>query len=274
MDTIIDPSSYKLIAFDIDGTLVGSSRTLTTYTKSVLARLRQKGPSYTLTTGRNLLGVRPYANELEVDLPMVLSNGSILQTRQGKLIHQIFLPLEAVRAAIQTSHARNCDLVMYIGAEIYLSQLNENTDKAYGSVKSGLHIIEDWESISDKWDQANKCLFVDTENEQNLIDIEPILQRALDGHATTLRARPDLLEVQPNGATKATALQRLADMLNIRMKEIIAFGDYYNDVEMLKAAGLGIAVENAVPACQESADLLIASVDVDGPAHFLEELFL
>lgn len=274
METVIDPSAYKLIAFDIDGTLVGSSRKLTTYTKSILARLRDRGIPYTITTGRNILGVRPYANEMEVDIPMVLSNGSILQTRQGKMIYQVFLPIEAVQAAVQTSRARNCDLVMYIGSEIYLQDLNENTRKAYGMVRAGQYVIGNWDNIAEKWDQVNKCLIVDTLDEQNLIDIDPVLRKALDGHATTLRARTDLLEVQPNGVTKASALQRLADMRNIRMEQIIAFGDYYNDVEMLAAAGLGIAVENAIPACQESADLLIASAENDGPAHFLEELFL
>lgn len=271
MQSTLNPAIYKLIAFDIDGTLLGASHRLTPYTKSILARLRAKGIPYTINTGRNLPGIRTIADEMRIDQPMVLSNGSIIQTCQGKIIAQTCLPADAVKAAIHVCQAGNYDLLMYSGSAIYLREMNENIYPIYGHVLDGLYQIGQWETIADKFSGINKCVIVDTNNEQNLIDLEPFLRQSLDGRALTLRTSKELLEVQLLGVNKATGLEKLADHLGIRMQEIIAFGDYDNDAEMLKEAGLGIAVENATQACLDNADLLVASVDADGPAHFLEE---
>ncbi len=137
-----------------------------------------------------------------------------------------------------------------------------------------LHEVGNWDTIADKLPGANKCVIVDQTNEQNLIETEAALRAALDGRAVTLRSSKVLLEVQPNGITKATGLRQLADSLSISLEQVIAFGDYDNDAEMLKAAGLGVAVGEATPACLASAELLVAPPEADGPAHFMEEFFL
>lgn len=81
-----------------------------------------------------------------------------------------------------------------------------------------------------------------------------------------------LLEVLPKGVTKVTGIKRLANSLEIGMCEVMAFGDYDNDIEMLNAAGLGVAVENGSAAAKASADLVIDSCEHNGPAKFLENL--
>ena len=117
-------------------------------------------------------------------------------------------------------------------------------------------------------------MIVDQTTERNLVEAEAALREMLDGRAVTLRSSKALLEVQPNGITKASGLRQLADALGISLEQVIAFGDYDNDAEMLQAAGLGVAVGEATPACLAAADLLVASPEADGPAHFLEEFFL
>ncbi len=96
----------------------------------------------------------------------------------------------------------------------------------------------------------------------------------MDGRAVTLRTSPVLLEVQPKHVTKAKGLSQLAETLGITLRQVIAFGDYNNDVEMLCVAGMGVAVGDATPACLDAADLLVASPEEEGPAHFLEEFLL
>lgn len=274
MTPSLDPSNYKFIAFDVDGTLLGASHKLTPYTKSILARLRARGIPYTIATGRNLPGIRDIAEEMRVDQPMVLINGGIIQTLEGKLITQSCLPLEAVETAMRISRAGSYDLVMYSSAGIFILEMNKNIYPMYGHVQDGLHEIGRWENIAERFPSINKCLFIDTTNAQKLIDLEPFLRQSLNGSALSLRTCNELLEVQPLGINKGVGLRKLADELGLRVEEMIAFGDFDNDAEMLKVAGLGIAVENATQACLNNADLLVASVDADGPAHFLEELFL
>lgn len=274
MDPAIDPQNIKLLAFDIDGTLIGTSGQISPFTKMVLNRLRAKGILTTLATGRILPAVKAFADELEIDIPLILSNGSILQNRRGELTAQTCLPLDVIQTTIAVSRAEGRDLVLYICDNIYVEQMTDNMRPTYGSLVKGLHEIEHWEKITDKLSAVNKCVIVDNSNEQNLMDTEPLLQKALDGRAGTLRTSPVLLEVQPKGVTKASGLRQLADSLAIGLDQIIAFGDYNNDVEMLREAGLGVAVGDATPACLESADLLVASPDDNGPAHFLEEFLL
>ena len=270
----MDASNYKLIALDLDGTLLNSEKQIAPFTKRVLERLRAKGIQFTIATGRILPAVKLYADELEIDIPLIMSNGSILQTRQGILANQTCLPPDVTRTAIEVSKQEQCDLIFYICDNIYFQKLTDNMRPVYGNSYEGMHEIGSWDIIADKLPEANKGVIIDTTDEANLIRLEPILQQALDGRAATLRTSPVLLEVQPIGVTKAKGLRMLADALGIKMQQIIAFGDYDNDAEMLAAAGLGIAVGDATLACLASADLVVASSDEDGPAHFLEENFL
>ena len=80
------------------------------------------------------------------------------------------------------------------------------------------------------------------------------------------------LEVMPKGVNKATGLKHLAEEMHIRMDEILAFGDFENDVAMLAEVGLGVAVENACDLAKQNADLIIGSCAENGPAEFLDQL--
>ena len=269
----MNSSNFKLIAFDLDGTLLNSKKQISAYTKDVLNQLRFKGIQTTIATGRILPAVRDYAEELEIDIPLIMSNGSILQTRHGKLATQTCLPRNVVETVLQISKNEVCDLVLYICDMIYFSKITENLRPTYGDAsRQGMKVLDSWDAISDQLSDVNKCVFTHIDDVQ-LIRLQAELKQALDGSATTLRSSPVLLEVQPNGVTKAEGLHSLADMLGIQMEQTMAFGDYDNDAEMLAAAGLGIAVGEATPACIANADLVVSSSDNDGPAHFLEEFF-
>ena len=206
---------------------------------------------------------------------MIMSNGSILQDRHGEVTAQTCLPLEVVQTAIRLSRAESRDLVLYVKDEMFIEKMTDNIFPTYGALlNNGLYEIGDWEAFEDQLANVSKCVIPDSFNEQNLFDTEPLLKDALDGRAVTLRTSPTLLEVQPRDVTKAKGLAQLAEKLGITLQQVIAFGDYNNDVEMLQAAGLGIAVGDATPDCLEAADLLVASPEKEGPAHFLEEFLL
>jgi hypothetical protein len=270
----MNPNNFKLIAFDLDGTLLNSDKQISAYSKNVVKRLSAKGIHCTIATGRILPDVKHHADELEIDIPLIMSNGSILQTRQGDLTSQTCLPDDAVKTAIELSKNSDCDLILYIGDTMFFLQLTESIQLTYGNeLRPGMKELKSWDAISDQTDNVNKCIFTHVDNDQ-LVHMQSILKEKLNGNATTLRSSPILLEIQPNNITKAKGLCTLADMLGVQMEQTIAFGDYDNDAEMLAAAGLGIAVGEASPKCLANADLVVAPPDDDGPAHFLEEFFL
>lgn len=271
---MIEPNQVKLLAFDLDGTLIAAHQAISHFTKSVLTRLRERGILSTIATGRILPAVTAFADDLEIDIPLILSNGGILQNRRGELTAFTALPLDVIQDTIRVAAHLQRDLVIYICEDIYVLRNNDNISPTYGKMSAYLHEVGSWDAIADKLPGANKCVIVDQTTEQNLVEAEAALREMLDGRAVTLRSSKALLEVQPNGITKASGLRQLADALGISLEQVIAFGDYDNDAEMLQAAGLGVAVGEATPACLASADLLVAAPEADGPAHFLEEFFL
>jgi Cof subfamily protein (haloacid dehalogenase superfamily) len=268
----INLHDYKLIVFDIDGTLVGKDHVLDPFTKEVLFRLREEGFPFTLATGKNLPSTKPLADELEIELPLILTNGGMLQTRHEEMLSKITLPLGVTRQVIEICEVRGKDLVIYIDNGIYIKAMNENIFPVYSNVISGLFEIGEWDAITGKLMDANKCLVVDSFVRENLIEMGKVFEKALKGRVDILHTSTSLVEVMPKGVTKVTGIRKLAVSMGILMDEIMAFGDFNNDAEMLAAVGLGIAVKNASPRAKEAADLVIGSVEEHGPAEFLKEL--
>ncbi|MDO9547134.1 MAG: HAD family hydrolase [Pelolinea sp.] len=268
----ISINKYKLIVSDIDGTLVGKDHVLSTFTKKTLFRLREERFPFTLATGRNLPGISSLADELEINLPLILINGGMLQTRQEKMVSVTTLPLDVTQDVINLCEAQEKDLVIYISNGIYIKAMNENIHPVYNNVELGLFEISDWDTIKGELGGANKCLVVDSFVRENLIEIGNIFERELNGRADVLHTSSSLVEVMPKGVTKVSGISKLAASLDIALDEIMAFGDFNNDVEMLSAVGLGVAVENASSAAKAAADLVVGSVWENGPAVFLNEL--
>jgi len=268
----INLRDYKLVVFDIDDTLVGKEHVLDPFTKEVLFRLRGEGFSFTLATGRNLPSTKPLADELEIELPLILTNGGMLQTRHEEMLSKTTLPLDATRQVIEICEVRGADLVVYIDNGIYLKEMNENIYPIYSNVVSGLFEVGEWDVITGKLAHANKCLVVDSFVRENLIEIGGIFEEALKGWVDILHTSTSLVEVMPKGVTKEVGIRKLADSMGIPLREIMAFGDFNNDVEILAAVGLGLAVENASSRAKTAADLVIGSVEEHGPAKFLQEL--
>lgn len=268
----INLHDYKLIIFDIDGTLVGKDHRLDTFTKEVLFRLREEGFPFTLATGKNLPATKPLADELEIELPLILTNGGMLQTRHEEMLSKKTLPLDVTLQVIEICEERGKDLVIYIDNGIYIKAMNENIFPIYNNVVSGLFEIGEWNAITGQLVDANKCLVVDSFVRENLIEMGEVFEKALKGRADILHASTSLVEVMPKGVTKVTGIRKLAVSMGIPMDAIMAFGDFNNDAEMLAAVGLGIAVENASPSAKAAADLVIGSVEEHGPAEFLKEL--
>ena len=268
----IDLHDYKLIIFDIDGTLVGKDHVLDPFTKEVLFCLREEGFPFTLATGKIFPATKAEADELEIEIPLILANGGILQTRQGRVLSKTTIPLDATKQVIEICEERQKDLVIYIDNGIYIKEMNDNIYPIYSNVESGLFEVGEWDSVMDKLADANKCLVVDRFVRENLIEIGKIFEKALKGRVDILHTSTSLVEVMPRGVTKVTGIRKLTESMGIEMEAIMAFGDYDNDAEMLAAAGLGVAVDNASPSAKAAADLVIGSVEERGVAKFLNKL--
>ena len=268
----IDLRNYHLIVFDIDGTISGSDHIIDPFTKETLFRLRDAGFPFTLATGKSLPGTIAQADLLQVDLPLVLINGGMLQTRKGTVLDAVTLPEKIVWQVVDVCEKEDSDLVLYIGDGIYFKAMNENIRPVYGHIARGLQPVGSWVKIAHKMGKVNKCLVVDTDDHDNLVKMGSIFKNAFKGAVEVLHTSAVLVEVMPKGTNKLKGLKKLCQKLDIPLSKVMAFGDYDNDVEMLSAAGLGVAVSNASTRAKEASDLIIGSVEEQGPARFLAEL--
>jgi Cof subfamily protein (haloacid dehalogenase superfamily) len=268
----IDLRDYQLIAFDIDGTLMDMDHVIHPLTRNTLFRLRDAGFPFTLATGKSLAGTISQADALEVDLPLVLINGGMLQTRRGEVLHAVTLPEAIVSQVVDLCERHQRDLVMYIDDGIYFKEMNENIYPVYGHLTAGLRPIGAWHTITDRFSRVNKCLVVDSTDRQNLIEMGRLFEAAFQNTVDILHTSTYLVEVMPRGVTKVTGLTKLTDSMGIPLSRVMAFGDFDNDAEMLSAVGLGVAVSNASPRAKEAAHLIIGAVNEQGPAHFLIKL--
>ena len=265
-------SDYKLIVFDIDGTLVGPSHILDAYTRDISLKLHDLGIHITLATGKNLLATKQIADDLEIEIPLVLSNGSMIETRHGKIHAKSVLPLYITKHVIEICEEENANLVIYIDNDIIMKEMNADIYPIYDQVIFGILEIGRWDTIESRLAEVNKCLVVEQYQPRNLIELEKRFIKEVGDQSDIIFTSSKLLEVLPKGITKVTGIQRLIDSLGLKMSEVMAFGDYDNDIEMLSAAGLGIVVENGSDAAKASADLIIGTCDQNGPAKFLENL--
>ena len=150
--------------------------------------------------------------------------------------------------------------------------MNENIRPVYGHIAYGLQPLGSWANIADQMGMVNKCLVVDTENRENLFKVGKIFQKVFGDTVEVLHTSAMLVEVMPKGINKLKGLKKLCQKLDIPLSKVMTFGDYDNDVEMLSAAGLGVAVSNASTRAKEASDLIIGSVEEQGPARFLAKL--
>jgi Cof subfamily protein (haloacid dehalogenase superfamily) len=265
-------SDYKLIVFDIDGTIQDSNHQLHPFTKEVLLKLHNTKIPFTLATGKNLPAVKPLAEILGIKIPLVLSNGCMLQTVDGKVLEKYVLPLELTRQVIEICNSGGWDLAIYLNDGIYIKKINHNLELLIDYGTPVLIEVGEWSNIDNRLVEAHKCLAVERSSPRGVYELEAIFEKELRGKVEFCHSLEDILEVMPKGVSKLSAITKVADMLGIGMKDVMTFGDGNNDVEMLEGAGLGIALQNGSEMAKASANITIASCDENGPAEFLNQL--
>jgi Cof subfamily protein (haloacid dehalogenase superfamily) len=268
----INLDDYKLVISDIDGTLECGWESASDFTVRTFNQLTRRGLQLSLASGRNLGSVKDLATALNVQIPMVLLNGALMQTLDGRIVHNITFPADFPGMMIDIAEELDFILLFFIGNTVY-NQPSEEEDKFRMRFTAVEHVIvHDWHTDFHQMDMLNKCVLRAFDDPAKFDLFQQRYQPALANEANFYRTGTHTLEIVPKGASKAVGVRLLAEQLGVDMREVIAIGDQENDVEMLREVGLGIAVGNATPSLKNVADSIIASCAEDGPAQFLLEL--
>ena len=266
---------YRLLVLDLDGTLTNSKKEISPRNLRTLLRLQQSGVRLVLASGRPTYGIVPLAEQLQMKehngYILSYNGGEIINWNTGELLYKNLLPDEVLPILYQTAIDNRQTILTYDNEFI----LTENPDDPYVKKEAFLNKMQ--VRRVDNFLQKTprplpKCLIVG-EPEQ-LINTETELSLRLQRQISVYRSEPYFLELVPLGIDKARSLAVLLEKTGITREEMIAMGDGYNDLSMIKYAGLGIAMGNAQEPVKAAADYIAPSNDEDGVAIAVEQHFL
>ena len=265
----------KLIAIDMDGTLLNSKKELLEETKQYFKNFHNKNTETLLVicTGRPESGIRPYLKDLgylEENHYIISQNGAnIYESQTGKRVMDAFVDSAAIQKWIELGKKHGIS-VMGAGVDYYYSFDEEPTEWMEFDVKivSGkLKRITTEESLSTDF---YKLLLLGDEEQLN--EFETFIPQEWRNEFYVVRSQKYLIEVLTKGVNKAFGLEKLAKELNIQPSEIAAIGDAANDIEMLEYAGLAIAMGNASEEVKVISDIVTDTNENNGVIKAIDNL--
>ena len=263
--------AYKLIAVDVDGTLLNSEGILTEETKKAVIACVEKGVIFSICSGRPIQGVE-YLNEmLGLDLPFITYNGAmVVMGKSKKILYEQKLSSQNAKNIIDLGKTYGTTILIWIENKLYASELNERTNKYKEIARVEPILIDDVDELIKNG--VTKILWYDEieKIEEYQSEVGKFLFDSVNYHTS----RPMFLEFVDKNASKAIAMKRLGEHYKIEQSEMIAIGDGYNDLSMIEYAGLGVAMANSVDAIKEKADFITLSNDEDGVAHVIRRFIL
>lgn len=264
----------KLIAVDVDGTLLNSNNEISEKTKDALIRAGEAGHKVVIVSGRPTAAVIHIAKELEFEkYGGLLSNyngGSITNFKTGEVISNHTLDLNLAKKIL--AETKDLPLEIIIPKEDYIisDRQNKFLDYERDLLKVDTEAVEDLRENIDF--SPNKIIFAS--DPEILEEHLPFLSDTYGATTAQVRSQRIYYEIMPQGLSKGESLLEIANYYGINQKDIIAFGDELNDETMIEVAGTGVAMGNAVEKIKEIADYITLSNDEDGIADYLEKFIL
>ena len=266
---------YKVLAFDIDGTLTNSKKIITPKTKEAILKAAKKGCTIVIASGRPRQGVKAYAEELGLadngGYILALNGGLLERCGDGMIIQQAIVPKEYYGEIYDLAVENNVNLMTYEGDDI----ISENIDDKYLEIEGRINGLG-----KKQVDNLKEYLtfevpkFLMLGDGDYLAEVEKKVYAALSDRMDVYRSEPFFLEILPQNVNKAASLEKLLNRLGATREELMAFGDGYNDISMIKYAGMGVAMDNANEKVKAEADYIAPSNDEDGIAYVLNKFVL
>lgn len=278
MDAVTLP--IRLLAVDIDGTLLGADSRITAANLAALRRAHALGVETVLVTGRRHTFAIPVAEQLGFDLWLISSNGAVTRSSRGELFHRDLLPAATAR--------RLCT---------YMSAFRGNTVVTFDREEKGALVLERLDELTGsiaRWIEKNRAFIDIVIPLEDALDSDPVqamfcgqvarmkeaeqhlVAGGFEGQITVLKTQYDardltIVDVLNHACSKGHALRRWAEYRGVPPAEIMAIGDNYNDVEMLEYAGIPVIMENASRDLKQNGWRVTKSNLESGVAAALEE---
>ena len=264
---------YKIVFSDIDGTLLNQEKELSPATIKAVKELDEKIP-FILISARMPAAMRHLQKELGIEKqPIICYNGG-LTIVNDEVFDSTEIPLEIVEDLINWN-SFDCHLSLYHKDEWFVPRMDKWADREIKNTKIKPQVAANT-VVAEKWRKENKGAhkIMAMGDEVKIDEIRDYLKQKFPGKLHLYRSKDTYLEIASSSISKFTAIEKLLkEHYNIPPANAVAFGDNYNDVEMLKNIGYGVAVGNGRPEAIEAANAVAGKSIEDGVAIILTEIF-
>lgn len=268
-------SKIKLIAIDIDGTLLNEENILAQETIDAITEARTQGIKVVLCTGRPLTGVKKYLKKLNISGSneyAITFNGAQVQDADGNIIEKSALNYQDFIKLEQLSHKLNTNFQIETADYIYATNRNLSPYSVAESYLVNMPIrVRTPEEITKNIEIVKAMLIADPD----VIDAaEPKVPESLLNHLSMVKSEPVFLEFMNQKASKGQALSKLAEQLNLTAENVMAIGDQGNDITMISYAGTGVAMGNGIDKLKSIANVVTKTNKENGVAYAIRNFAL
>lgn len=269
---------YKMLALDVDGTLLDSSGKIRPRVGAAITRAMEAGMLVTLATGRSYRQTQGIARKLQLTAPLVVSNGSVVMTPDaGQIL--LYRPLtcslasKAIRAIRSKGLSPHALCWAHTGPDLLYDE-EPRLPRIANPLAQDPHRARQVDDLCDTVASLQPLRILTLDRSAAVVPVAGDISRSLgQPHGMLVSEETpgySLLEISSPGTSKATGLDHICTLSGIHPSEVVAIGDNLNDLEMLRFAGLGVAMGNAKVEVKAAADVVTAANDDDGVAVFLE----
>lgn len=265
---------YKLIALDMDGTVLNDKKTISKENKEAIKAAISKDCKVVLSTGRPVKGIENYLNELNLihngDYAIALNGALIQETKTGKVLYSDRMTHDDLKIIYKLSLKFDIDIHFFTANECYTPKLNEYSEFDSNINNMPLSIVDINNLPEDLI--IIKIMFVGPEGK--ITEIIKQIPQEFKQKYNVVRTAPIYLEFLNNHTSKGHGVEKLCNILNIDKKEVICVGDAENDISMIEYAGLGVAMANAYSEVKQVANYITKTNEDNGVAHVINKFIL
>jgi Cof subfamily protein (haloacid dehalogenase superfamily) len=266
--------NYHLICSDVDGTLLNKERELSTTTINTIKKVAKHLP-FVFISSRMPQAIHHLQSATDtLQMPLVAYNGGIIQ-HQNKTLFSEEISFELTAKIVQVNATIGVHLSLYHESDWFVPQddfwanREANNTKVTPNVLSNEKVVSQWESVQKG---AHKIMCMGEEHK--IEELFQKLSQQMGEHLHLYRSKPTYIEIAPKSISKFTAIQLLLqDLYTLEPSSVVAYGDNYNDIDLLTHVGLGIAVSNAKPEVKAIAHQITLASYEDGVATSIQHLF-
>lgn len=265
-------SMVKLIATDLDGTLLDSAGKISERNRAALLAAMERGVHVTLCTGRMFSSAKRFSAQLGITIPLICYNGAMVRRQDGEMLSHLPLEMGLARGLLAIFKERDIYVQSYVDDVLYVRDADEEEFRMY--VRhfgiTGRAIGNDLYAPP----QPPTKLLAIGDSDSKAESLMRDLRETFGDKVYVTRSNADFVEMMDPRAGKGLALAGLAESLGIPMDSVLAIGDGENDTGMIKNAGFGIAVANGLEQPRAAAREVAPSNDEDGVAWAVEKFVL